>query len=454
MNPQKLLILVLVLLAATATLVYVNSLPESVEEQEDAYDREMRALNTSAVAAGKETVFQGDANELVHISLHRSLDMAIVKLVPGANQAWYVQEPYQDRAENGIVLILANLLFDTEALPSPDAWQDFTDKDLGLDQPSHDIEVLYRDGSEERLQIGARVPNSSHFFARLEGKLIQIPSQIRELAHREAMHWRDHSLVQWPQLSQKVSWQSKDGQSWTIERNNSTWNLIEPIQGAVDPLRVQTFMRLLGARASSLPQSLAQADEIEQFKNQAGVLTVQGMTGDKTELVQTFWLAGNYALDEERGFFLALGVDDVRFLGLDVEKMRSKRLVAFDPNHISSLRLLMDGKEFVLMRGTTGWKDDQGRSLTRAANNKLTTLLRYLSILETQELVRPSGTADVHSILLSKARKPVVRGSVQLRYSLLPDGRSAVSALGSRQSYAADRNLDEEWDKVLQFVNE
>jgi len=259
-------------------------------------------------------------------------------------------------------------------------------------------------------------------------------------------------MVQWPQLTKRVEWRPKNGDGWVIHRNDNQWHLVEPIQGAVDPLRVQTLMRLLGSRTNTMPQSRGQAADVEAFLKKAGELVISRHATEAQPVEQSFWISGNFAYDPDRGYFMSLGVDDIRFLRLEIDKMRSQRLVAFDPNHISSLRLLMDGEEHVLMRGSGGWKDAQGKMLTRAASNKLTTLLRYLSILETTELVKPDPAANVNSILLSTARKPVMRGSVQLRYSVLGDGRSAVSTLESRQNYVADRNLNEEWRKVLDFA--
>jgi hypothetical protein len=453
MNPQKLLILVLLMAAAVGGLIYVNAQPATEVEEVDPYKEEMRALNRSAVANQKPVIFQGDATQLKSITLHRAIDFSMTKLVPTKEGIWFLQEPYQDRAESNIAQILANLLFDTEALPSPDDWRGHTDADLGLAQPQYDIEVLYLDGSEERMQIGAQVPNSTHRFAHLDGELIQIPSQILELSKREPLHWRDHSLVQWPQLSRRVEWRPKNGDGWVIQRNDNQWHLLEPIQSAVDPLRVQTLMRLLGSRASSLPQSRGQSDEVEAFLQNAGELLVARNATESQADDQSFWIKDNFAYDPNRGYFMALGVDDIRFLQLEVDAMRSRRLVAFDPNHISSLRLIMEGEEHILMRGSSGWKNAEGKLLTKAASNKLTTLLRYLSILETTELVKPEPSANINSILLSTARKPVMRGSVQLRYSVLADGRSSVSTLESRQNYVADRNLTEEWRKVLVFVD-
>ncbi len=450
MNPQKLAILVLVLAAAIAGLVYVNMQPAAPVEEVDPLQQQEEALNQSAVQRNQAVIFQGPADQVESIVLHRSIDFSMCKLKRGPGKSWYLSEPLQDRAESGLAIILFNLMYDTAALPQPTAWMNHSLADLGLENPRYDIEVLYRDGREERLQIGAAVPQSSHLFALLDDKLIQIPSQLKDLASREPSQWRDHSMLLWPQTVAKVHWQPAKGSGWILSRQGTQWSLEEPLQSAVDPLRVQALLRLLGARAGSLPSSRAQPSEIERFLDGASKLTFIRRPGEGAE-DQVLWVKGTFVLDEARGYFLALAPEDLRFLSFEPEEMRSKRVVAFEPNHISSIRLILNGEEHVLSRSRSGWQDGQGRRLVRASNNKLTTLLRYLSILETAELVKPLESAPVNSILLSKARKPVVRGSVQLRYSILGDGRSAVGALESRQSYAAERNLDEEWAAVLQF---
>jgi hypothetical protein len=451
MNPQKLLLLILVMVAAISVLFYVNTQDPQEPITDNQIEDEQAALYESATAQQVPTVLKGDFKNLQHIVLHRADDFSMCKLVPIENELWNVLEPMQDRAESGLAIALANLLFDTAALPKPVEWQNHPLAELGLDQPRYDLEVLYQDGSEERLQFGARVPQTSNHFALLGDELIQVPAQLVDLTSRDPNNWRDHGVFRWPHLIRRLEWLPKEGQAIVLTRPGNHWQLEQPIQGAVDPLRVKSLLRLLGSRVNGLPSDRLSQEEKTSFTEKAGQMIVSNSIDGSGATEQRFWVFNQYALDQNRDYLLAMSQGDFRFFGLALEDMRSTRLVDFDPNHISSIRIILNSQEVVLQRQRVGWAHADGRTLTSAANKKLTTLLRYLSILETDELVQPDAQAEVQSILLSQSRTPVPRGSVQLRYSMLADGRSAISALGSRQNYAADRNLDEEWQAVLQF---
>ncbi|MBC8406443.1 MAG: DUF4340 domain-containing protein [Planctomycetes bacterium] len=451
MNPQKLLLLVLVMVAAISVLFYLNTRDPLQPNSDDRIEDQQAALFESATAKQVPTILKGDFANLQHIVLHRAEDFSMVKLVPGENELWDMLEPMQDRAESGLAIALANLLFDTAALPKPVEWENHSMAELGLEQPRFDLEVLFQDGSEERLQFGARVPQTSNHFALLGDELIQVPAQLVDLTSRDPSHWRDHGVFRWPHLLRHLEWHPQEGPAIVLIRPGNHWQLEEPIQGAVDPLRVKFLLRLLGSRVNGLPSDRLRQEEKTSFSENAGQLIVSNEVVGAGPTEQRFWIFNQYALDQNRDYLLAMNQGDFRFFGLSLEEMRSSRLVDFDPNHISSIRLILNSQEVVLQRQRGGWAHADGRTLTSAANNKLTTLLRYLSILETNELVQADAQADVQSILLSQSRTPVQRGSVQLRYSMLADGRSAISALGSRQNYAADRNLDEEWQAVLQF---
>jgi uncharacterized protein DUF4340 len=447
MNPKKLLLLIIILLGAAFALQQWSKRAEMQRQLELVQQKEQEAkLPDQAALSGW---LHGSLEDIGEITVHQTENLVILRFHPDDQKIWRIDDPFVDRAEPLMIEALLHWLFKVPTQTIDPAWQNSTDADLGLAEPRVDLEISFRDGRQDLLMVGAPEPDGDQHFATLNGHRLMIPRAAVDLLIRPSEHWRNRGIFQWPRNVRTVRWAPQDGPGFLIQKVGSTWKILEPIQGTLDPLRVKTLSRCLGSRVSTLPTDQTSAKVRQAFAERGNLLEVTATFEDHAPRVQTLRLHQGLAMDLNRPYLLAYNPDDFRLLQYTAEEIRSQRLVEFNPSHMSSIRILKDSQEFILRRSQSGWMDRQGERLAPGLQKRLQTMLVYLSTFEASALAEPEAGSSPRSILLSRAANPVPRGATMFRYWPVDQDHSTISVEGSRQKYQTDRNLDQEWDIIL-----
>ncbi len=438
MNPRVLFVLALVLIGAAFGLSRLDFSSQASD-----------STDTPSASADLR-LFPGDLGTIQEVLIHRAETLDVLRIEPAGDGIWSLTEPIADRAEPMLLRLLFQLLASDIAAEPEAIWDARTDAELGLAEPRVDLEIQFGDEGFYRLAIGARHANGMSSFAERNGNRILVPRSLVELLERPSNQWRDHTVLRWPLQVVEVKWQPGNGDGFTARRTGQGWELIEPIQSRVDPIRVRALDRLIGVRTASLPSDSPPPDLRERLLTTGGVLRITSLLEGQQERHQEFRVHDSVLLDVDRAFLLPTYSEDLNVLVYSAEQLRSKRLLHFDPSHIASLRVHLESGPVELRRSSQGWTDEDGDLLASAAQKKLTTLLVELANLETvTEAERPVQEL-ARQLQLSISARPVERGATVMRW--WPGGPlqgSIVSAGQSRASYQVARDFDAIWAEIL-----
>ena len=442
MNPRALLVLVLALIGAAVGLSTLLTDPEEPQPQD--------GTPPGGAEEAPEVLLAIERDQIHEILVHRAETRDLLRLVPSSDGHFDITEPLSDRAEPALLRQLIETLRRTPILEPEAAWAARTDAELGIAAPSVDLEILY--GPERklfRLAIGARHQSGAQVFASRNGQRVLVSRALAEMLTRPAQQWRDHAVLRFPRNIVRIRWQPSDGgDGFEVERAGRSWNLVAPIDGRVDPVRVRGLDRMIGMRVASLPTDQAPADLAEQFRNRGGELKLTALLDGEREVVQRLRLYDGVALDEDRSYFLPIYADDLNVLDYPAQELRSRQLLAFDPTHITSLRVTNADGSTELRRTSLGWTDAAGELLPAEARNRMTRLLVELANLQTaQEAERPDGEL-ARQLTLSISARVTERNATVLRW--WPAGNGSVVSEGtSGQSYACELDLDAIFAEIL-----
>lgn len=438
MNPRVLFVLALALIGAAFGLSRLDfaAAPQDPEE-------------LSEQSSGQR-LFAGELASIEEILIHRAETLDVLRIEPAGNGIWSLTEPLSDRAEPVLLRMLFQMLDRDTAIQPEAIWNARTDAELGLAEPRIDLEIRFGEQGFYRLSIGARHSDGMHSFAQRNGERILVPRSIVELLERPASQWRDHTVLRWPLQVIEVKWQPSEGAGFTVRRTGQGWQLTEPLQSRVDPIRVRTLDRLIGMRAASLPSDAPPPELRERLAESGGRLQFTSMLEGKTELSQTFRVHDSVLLDLDRAYLLPAYGEDLNALAYSAEELRSKRLLHFDPSHIASLRVHLEDGPVELRRTSQGWVGEDGELLPAAARKRLTTLLVELASMETiQEAQRPADQL-ARQLQLSISARPVERGSTVLRWWPSSNAAGSIVSEGqNRVSFQSKLDLDAIWVEIL-----
>lgn len=438
MNPRVLFVLVLVLVGAAFGL---SRLDFSSEPEPRPGASELNA---------DSRLFQGELESIHEILIHRAETLDVLRIEPAGDGIWSLTEPLSDRAEPVLLRMLFQLLGSDTASQPEAIWDARTNAELGLAEPRIDLEIRFGDQGFYHLAIGARHSNGMSSFAQRNGERILVPRSIVELLERPSSQWRDHTVLRWPLQVVEVKWQPSEGDGFTARRTGQGWELTEPVQSRVDPIRVRALDRLIGMRAASLPSDAPPAELRERLLAAGGVLQFTSLLDGSTERSQTFRVHDSVLLDVDRAYLLPTYNEDLNVLAYSAEELRSKRLLNFDPSHIASLRVHLQNGPVELRRSSQGWVGEDGELLSAAARKRLTTLLVELANLETvQEAQRPADQL-ARQLQLSISARPVERGSTVLRWWPSASAAGCIVSEGqNRASFQSALDLDAIWAEIL-----
>ena len=441
MNPRALLVLALFLIGAAVGLSTLLSDPADPQPQPGGQE--------SNTEEAPEVLLAIERNQIHEVLVHRAETRDILRLVPSSDGHFDITEPLVDRAEPALVRQLIETLRRSPIVEPEAAWAARTDAELGIAEPTADLEILYGpDRKLFRLKIGARHQSGAQVFASRNGQRVLVSRALAEMLTRPAQQWRDHAVLRFPRNIVRIRWQPRGTEGFEVERAGRSWNLVSPIDGRVDPVRVRGLDRMIGMRVASLPTDEAPADLAEEFRNVGGQLKLTALLDGEREVEQLLRIYDGVAFDEDRLYFLPIYADDLNVLDYPANELRSRQLLAFDPTHITSLRVTLPEGSTELRRTSLGWTGEDGELLPADARNRLTRLLVELANLQTdQEGQRAEGEL-ARQLTLSIAARVTERNATALRWWPSSEG-SVVSEGASGQTYVSSLDLDSIFAEIL-----
>lgn len=441
MNPRVLLLLAVFLIGAAVGISTLLKPPA---------DPQPTPAEMETDADQPEVLLALESIEIDEILIHRAETRDVLRLVPSGDGHFAVTEPLVDRAEPALTRQLIEFLRRTPVVEPEAAWAARTDAELGIAAPSVDLEVIYgEDRKLFQLALGARHPSGSQVFASRNGQRVLVSRGLAEMLTRPAQQWRDHAVLRHPRHTIRIRWQPATGEGFEVERSGRSWNLIAPIDGRLDPIRVRALDRMIGMRVASLPTDHVPEGVAEQFRNLGGELHLTALLDGEREVEQVLRIYDGVAFDESREYLMPIYEDDLNVLDFSASELRSRQLINFDPTHITSMRVTLPEGSTELRRSSLGWARADGEVLSPAARNRLTRLLIELANLETdQEAQRPAGEL-ARQLTLSISARVTERNATVLRWWPSAEG-SVVSEGASGQSYRSELDLDAVFAEILE----
>ncbi|MBI1380855.1 MAG: DUF4340 domain-containing protein [Planctomycetaceae bacterium] len=332
---------------------------------------------------------------------------------------WWLVEPLEWRADDGVVRQLLEIAQHGRGVPAPD----LEPEDAGLSPPKATLEFLERrlDGSERRHRIafGANDIGPQRMFALVgdpgAGTLVRTSRAPMALLELPVHEFRDRRLVhaQWNQvtaLERRGALQlPQDGEAgeteapppWPLdvraEAETDGWYSSDPVRVRLDPqalgllLRALTQLRARGFYDDSPDETKSLGLDPPQFE-----LTFELGGGDSfsyrvghrqlapDEPIPEFddldWLVQL----EGRSHVMRLDGLDVRLLASPLEHLVDHQLVRFDRTQARAVTVELDGRRIELVRPFGQWlvpSEGGGRPADAATVGDLFTALERLELL-------------------------------------------------------------------------
>jgi len=444
MNPRVLFILVLALLASAGGLWWLG-------QESTTHEVDENRVEAAKQDQQLETVFPCKLDDVSELLIHRAERLELLRLVPLGDGLWGLTDTIVDRASAAMLEQVARGLFATPVRPVDAAWAQRTDAELGIADPRVDLELRTEAGQVHRLRIGVQHPDGQSAFALSDGLRIQVPIYLADLLQRPVAQWRESVIANFPRLVTRVEWKPADGSAgFTLQNSGRRWDLVEPIQGPLDPIRVKTLLRLINMRASTLPVELPDPEVANALLGTGGELVLHArLDAERTDRQVIQVHMPNVVFSHDRAFVLPVYPNDLRLLNLEAEELRSRAILRFDPSHISSLRLTRPEGSIELQKGSLGWSRMNGEVLPPAARKRLVSHLVQLANIETEVLAERPEDVPARQLMLSISARPVERGSTLLWFWPQADQGTVLGTAESRQHYLSELDFDAIWEEIL-----
>lgn len=444
MSPARLFLLVLLMLALAAALHFLGGSGGAAPE-------------VPVPKPADRPLLPGRPEEVVRLTMHHTAREALIRLERQAGD-WRLSEPIADRPEPEAVRVALEVLAGGDWAPAPPSWRERPAADLGLDPARIVVQVDHRDGTRHELRLGAPAAAGEWYAAERDGERIRLGARSFRVLRRPLQEWRDHRVLARPGSIHRLEYRpAGGGEGWVLDRSGGRWRLVEPMAVPLSPLARSAVARLLGARIEDLRDDAITAAERSRLA--AGATLVAEGGGQR----QVLHLDGAQGWLEGRPYLLALDAGDFRLLDMDLETLRSHRLLDLEPTEVVSLRLERGDRVLELRRRGPAWAVlggpvlDPGDAETAAWHRYITDLVERLCRLELREPHPcPGGEEEIAgSILLSRSPRPVERGGERLWWWLGPDGSSEVAAaLAGPCSQVRGFNLDQGVRGLLEGLEE
>jgi hypothetical protein len=335
------------------------------------------------------------------------------------DEQWMITEPLVDLPEPMAISYTLNVLFGEDWQIAPEDWAGQSHEDLGLEPAAALIELRYSNGDTELLKIGAEEQTGRWRVAERNGELFRFPiSAFRQLVQPTVL-WRDHRLQPFGVNVDKVVWEPIEGQRLELEREGSRWYLRQPFSSPVSEQAFPFLMQMLGWRVDSMGSVPSSSIN---FEKPLGVLTV-------TQASSTVRLEVNRdgITSDQRDFPISYSERAFHFLRLDVDEIRSNRVVDLDTSQISSVQVEYGDSKRVYRKRPEGWIGVDDDAVIPEQSAFIAALVEHGALLERGEQVALPEGAPSGRILYSISRTPQERGSTILQWWVDDQDRNVVA---------------------------
>jgi hypothetical protein len=442
----KTVIILAALIAATFAYVAVRNLTTSTDTSEP----ETKDVFDSTLDRAEEIVIR-DADG----------DRTVLRRSGGT---WRIVEPFQADAVGGKVFeiqaLVRNVTYE-QVLPSTGA--DALGDDLtGLDNPRWTISVADANGTSQTLHVGRPTPKlgggGDRFYVRPEGdaRTFVVAKDYATVLSRPVRELRDKAVWKLPrgQIARIVV---EGEERFTLARSDDRWSLVEPVSARADKESVETLLdavdRLEAERFVGEVDTPAQAAlyGLDRPRLSVEVVVQVDPNTSRTHRVLFGSKADESvfaALSEASGEVFQLPAGLLETLQPDLQAIREKQLLDFQPGDIDRLELPLPSAKAQLTRKDFTWRIET--PLTGQANRETVTgvldALAGLQAVEYRDDV-PSlagvglETPDVITLYPAGQDR-----TVQLLVGDTVEGRTYVKVAGGRSVALVDKAV---MDRIL-----
>jgi hypothetical protein len=379
-------------------------------------------------------MMQGDVATLERIIIEQPRYGTSIR-VDKRDDSWLITEPLVDQPEPLAIRYTLGVLYGDDWQEAPADWSGQSEADLGLDPAAAVVELLYSDGQRETLRIGAEEQSGRWRVAlRDEQHLFRFPiASFRQLV-RPTVQWRDHRLQPFGVNVDRLEWAPEEGEPLVLVHENNKWYLRQPLSAPLDDQAFPFLMQMLGWRADSMG-NLRKQDV--HMKEPLGVLTLE--QGSRSVTLEIF---RDGVLSDHRDYPIAYSRRAFHFLDLDLEEMRSSRVMDLDPDQVAAIKVEYGEHQATYLRRKDGWAESGDAPVVPEQSAFIASLLEHAMLLERGEDLPLPATPPAGRIFYSISRNPKLRGSQILQWWLDDQQRVVIAPYGATSASLSSINFE------------
>mgnify|MGYP006935311598 CR=1 FL=1 len=347
---------------------------------------------------------------------------------------WMITEPLLDLPEPMAINYTLQVLYGDDWRIAPEDWAGQSHEDLGLVPAAALIELRYSNGDTELLRIGAEEQTGRWRVAERNGELFRFPiSAYRQLVQPTNL-WRDHRMQPFGVNIDRLVWEPIDGQAIELEYEGSRWYLRKPFSSPLSEHAYPFLMQMLGWRVDSLASMPSSSIT---FEKPLGILTLtQGGSQVRLEINR------DGITSDQRDYPISYSERAFKFLRLELDEIRSNRVLDLDTSQISSVQVEYGDSKRVYRKRPEGWINVDEQEIVAEQSSFITAVVEHGALLERGEQVELPEGPPSGRILYSISRIPQERGSTILQWWVDDLGRVLVAPAKATNASVSSVNFE------------
>lgn len=225
---------------------------------------------------------------------------------------------------------------------------------FGLDQPRHQIALFPKEGDPYRLAIGNDNFDGSGFYAQPEGgEVVLLASAQKGSLLPSLLALRDKTLLRFETAAVKslqVQLAEADPEVVRLQRQEDTWQIVEPRELPADDLNVDRLLNTLSRlQAVEFPAETKAELAPYGLEKPSAQLSVELKDGKTLSVALGSEKDGQvYVITSEHPAVATLLTTTADILRPDLEELRDHRLAHLNPNQVGQVTLESQGERVTL----------------------------------------------------------------------------------------------------------
>ncbi len=265
---------------------------------------------------------------------------------------WRIRQPIQSAALDFPVEQLLNTFSRLTPQVTLEGAEDLAA--FGLDQPRHQIALFPQEGDPYRLAIGNDNFDGSSFYARPEGgEVVLLASTQKGSLLPSLLALRDKTLLSFDRAAVKslqVQLAKADPEVVRLQRQEDTWQIVEPRALPADDLNVDRLLNTL-SRLQAVEFPAETQTELAPYglEDPSARLTVELKEGKTLSVALGSEKDGQvYVITSEHPAVATLLTSTADILRSDFEELRDHRIARLNPNQVGQVILESQGEQLTL----------------------------------------------------------------------------------------------------------